>query len=172
MFFFLRTLIFFTLQYCIGFAIHQHESTTGVHVFAILNTSPTSLPVPYLWIIPVHQPQASYILHWTWTGDSFLIWYYTKFQCHSPKSSHPLPLPQSPKDCSIHQCLCLYGVLSCCYSIIWIFVTCTLTSPLFKTKANIKGLICVLSSNLILSGKLVNSFFHWEWSYVSMILRI
>ena len=26
-------------------------------------------------------------------------------QCHSPKSSHPLPLPQSPKDCSIHQCL-------------------------------------------------------------------
>ena len=27
------------------------------------------------------------------------------FQCHSPKSSHPLPLPQSPKDCSVHQCL-------------------------------------------------------------------
>ena len=27
------------------------------------------------------------------------------FQCHSPKSSHPLPLPQSPKDSSIHQCL-------------------------------------------------------------------
>jgi len=23
------------------------------------------------------------------------------FQCHSPKSSHPLPLPQSPKGCSI-----------------------------------------------------------------------
>ena len=27
------------------------------------------------------------------------------FQCHSPKSSHPLPLPQSPKDCSIRLCL-------------------------------------------------------------------
>ena len=27
------------------------------------------------------------------------------FQCHSPKSSHPLPLPQRPKDCSTHQCL-------------------------------------------------------------------
>ena len=27
------------------------------------------------------------------------------FQCHSPKSSHPLPLPQSPKVRSIHLCL-------------------------------------------------------------------
>ena len=30
------------------------------------------------------------------------------FQCHSPKSSHPHPLPRTPKDCSIHLCL------SCC----------------------------------------------------------
>ena len=26
-------------------------------------------------------------------------------QCHSPKSSHSLPLPQSPKDCSLYLCL-------------------------------------------------------------------
>ena len=61
-----------TLQYCIGFAIHQHESASGVHVLPILNPTPTSIPIPSLWVIPVHQPQVSCILHWTWTGISFL----------------------------------------------------------------------------------------------------
>ena len=99
--------IYFTLQYFIGFAIHWHESAMGVHVFPILNLPPTSFPVPSLWVIPVHQPQASSILHRTWTGDSFLIWYYTCFNAILP--NHPLlPLPQSPKDCSIHLCLFCY----------------------------------------------------------------
>ena len=38
-----------------------------------------------------------------WWFISYMILY--MFQCHSSKSSHPLPLPQSPKDCSIHLCL-------------------------------------------------------------------
>ena len=38
-----------------------------------------------------------------WRFISHMIIY--MFQCHSPKSSHPRPLPQSPKDCSINLCL-------------------------------------------------------------------
>ena len=34
-----------TLQYCIGFAIHQHESATGIPMFSIL----TPLPHPSLY---------------------------------------------------------------------------------------------------------------------------
>ena len=46
-----------------------------------------SLPVPSFWVIPVHQPQASCNLNRTWTGDSFLIWYYTWFNAILP--NHP-----------------------------------------------------------------------------------
>ena len=101
-FFFLRLI---TLQYCIGFPIHQQESTTGVHVFPILN--PHSYLLPHT--IPLGHPSASApsilypALNLDWRFISYMISY--MFQCHSPKSSHTLLLPQSPKDCSIHLCL-------------------------------------------------------------------
>ena len=78
---------FFTLQYCIGFATHQHESAAGIHMFPILNPPPFSLPVPSLWVVSVHQPQASSIMYQIWTGNSFHIWYYTCFNAILP--DHP-----------------------------------------------------------------------------------
>ena len=43
-----------------------------------------------------------------WQFISYMVLY--MFPCHSPKSSPP-PLPQSPKDCSVH--LCLFCCLAC-----------------------------------------------------------
>ena len=68
---------------------------------------PSSLLPPHT--IPLGRPSAPApsIQYRAWNLDWWLVSYMILyiFQCHSPKSSHPLPLPQSPKDCSIHQCL-------------------------------------------------------------------
>ena len=44
-FFFFKLFIHFTLQHCIGFAVHWLESAMGVYVFPILNPSLNSLPI-------------------------------------------------------------------------------------------------------------------------------
>ena len=41
-----------TLQYCIRFAIHWHESARGVHVIPIPNPPPTFLPIPSFHVLP------------------------------------------------------------------------------------------------------------------------
>ena len=99
---------FLTLQYCIGFAIYQHESATGIHVFPVLNPPPSFFP-------PYHpsgssqctSPKQPVSCIKPGLATRFIMILYM-FYCHSPKSSHPLPLRRNPKDCSIHQCL------SCC----------------------------------------------------------
>ena len=75
-----------------------------------MNPPPTSLPTTSLWVIPMHQPQACCTLCQTWTGDSILTWQYTCYNSHSPKSSHPLTLPLSPKVRYTH--LCLFACLA------------------------------------------------------------
>ena len=80
--FFFKFLFFtFTLQYCIGFAIHQHESTTGIHVFAILNP----LPPLSLYHLSGHpSAPAPSIQYRTWTGNSFHTLYFTCFNAILP----------------------------------------------------------------------------------------
>ena len=105
--FFFNLILFLNFTYCIGFAIYQNESATGIHVFPILNHPPSSFLPPHT--IPLGRPSAPApssqyrASNLEWHLVSYMIFY--MFQCHSPKSTHPLPLPQSPKDCSIHQCL-------------------------------------------------------------------
>ena len=68
---------------------------------------PSSLLPPHT--IPLGRPSAPapsiqyHASNLDWQLISYMILY--RFQCHFPKSSHSLPLPQSPKDYSIHQCL-------------------------------------------------------------------
>ena len=83
-FYFFLILFYLTLQYCIGFAIYQNESATGT---CVPHPEPSSLPIPSLWVVPVHQPQASSIMHRTWTGDSFHIGCCTYFNAILP--NHP-----------------------------------------------------------------------------------
>ena len=98
--------------------------------------------------IPLGHPSApapSILYHAStldWRFVSHMILY--MFQCHSPKSSHPRPLPQSPKDCSIH--LCLF----CCLAykvIITIFLNsiymCQYTFSLWLTS------LCIIGSRFI-----------------------
>ena len=57
-----------------------HTSTWICHgCTRVPHPEPSSLPLPSLRVIPVHQPQASCIMYWTCTGNSFHIWYYTCF---------------------------------------------------------------------------------------------
>ena len=85
-----------------------HTSTWIHHRYTrVPHSEPSSLLPPHT--IPLGHPSARvpsnqyHASNLDWRFISYMILY--MFQCHSPKSSHTLPLQQSPKDCSIHQCL-------------------------------------------------------------------
>ena len=73
-----------------------------VYMFPILN--PTShLPPHPITLVHPGAPALSTLYHASnldWWFVTHIIIY--MFQYYSPKSSHPRPLPQSPKHCSIH----------------------------------------------------------------------
>ena len=82
------------------------HTTTGIRhgCTHVPHPEPPSHLLPHT--IPQGHPSApalSILYHASnldWRFISHMIIY--MFQCHSPQSSHPRPLPQSPKDCSIH----------------------------------------------------------------------
>ena len=124
------------------------------------NLEASSLFPPHT--IPLGHPSApapSFLypaLNLDWHFIFYMILY--MFQCHSPKSSHPLPLPQSPKDCSIHQCLfcwLIYRVIVIiflnkyiCVSILYWCFSFWLTS------------LCIIGS----------SFIHLTWTASNVLL--
>ena len=81
-----------------------HISTCIRHGYTrVPHPEPSSLLPPHT--IPLGHPSTPApsiqyrALNLDWQLASYMIFY--MFQCHSPKSSHPLPLPQSPQDCSL-----------------------------------------------------------------------
>ena len=117
-FFFIYFLIFiFTLFYFTILFWFCHTLTWICHgcTRAPNSESPSHLP-PHIISLDLPRPPAPSILYPVsnidWQFVSYLIVYI--FQCHSPKSSHPLPLPQSSKVHSIHLGLfcCLHTGLS------------------------------------------------------------
>ena len=106
--FFLSLVLFMYLFYFTILCWFFHTLTWICHeCTCIPHPEPPSClpPLP----IPLGHPSApapSTLYHaWNldWRSVSHVIIY--MFQCHSPKSSYPHPLPQSPKDCSVHLCL-------------------------------------------------------------------
>ena len=106
LFYFYLFIFYFTILYWFC-----HTLTWIHHGYTCVSypEPPSHLP-PHT--IPLSHPSAPapntlyHASNLDWRFVSHMIIY--MFHCHSPISSHPLPLPQSPKDCSIHLCLCCY----------------------------------------------------------------
>ena len=101
--FLINYLFYFTILYwfCRTLTWICHECTCVPHPEPPSHHPPHPLPLGH-----PSAPAPSILFHASnldWWFISHMIFYMV--QCHSPISSHPHPLPQSPKDCSIHLCL-------------------------------------------------------------------
>ena len=117
-----------TLQYCSGF-FHTltwicHGCTCVPYPEPPFHIPPHTIPLGHP-IAPALSIQY-HALNLDWWFISHMILY--MFQCHSPKSSHPLPLPQSPKDFYTSVSLLLSHIQGYCYHLskfhIYVLVYC------------------------------------------------
>ena len=94
---------YFTILYCFCHTLTRihHRFTCVPHPEPPIHLPPHRIPLGH----PSAPAQStlSHASNLDWRSISHMIIY--MFQCHSPKTSHPHTLPQSPKDCSIHLCL-------------------------------------------------------------------
>ena len=101
---FIFTLFYFTILYwfCYTLTWIRHGCT-----WVPKHEPPSRDFPPYIISLDHPRAPAPSILypasHIDWWYDSYMIVY--MFQCHSPKSSHPLLLPMSPKVRCTHLCL-------------------------------------------------------------------
>ena len=91
---FIFTLFYFTILYCFCHTLTWiHHGCTCVPKHEPLSHFP-----PHNISLGHHRAPAPSMLYPAsdidWRCDSYMIVY--MFQCHSPKSSHPLPLPDDP----------------------------------------------------------------------------
>ena len=89
---FIYLFIYFTLQYCIGFAIHWLESSMSVHVFPILSPHPPPSPSH-----PSGSSQCTSIVLCAYSRT--LLFFYSKlnsFHLVIPRLQFNTPLPTPP----------------------------------------------------------------------------
>ena len=102
-FFLIFTLFYFTILYWFCHTLTRiHHGCTWVPS----HEPPSHFPPHIISLDHPHAPAPSILylvsnIDWWFVSHKILY----MFQCHSPKSSHPLPLPQSPKVRFTHLCL-------------------------------------------------------------------
>ena len=108
-FFFFQFYLFIYLLYNIVLVLPYIDMNPAWLYMCSPSWTPSHLPSHPIPLGHPSAPAPNTLYHASnldWRFVSHMIIY--MFQCHSPILSHPCPLPQSPKDCSIH----LY--LFCC----------------------------------------------------------